>query len=122
MFEQTGCDGILVARATLGQPWVIEDIYRHLSHLSPIQRTVQDIRASLVDHFQKITHYQSERQAVLDMRRVGCWYLKRCIGAKALRMQLNQAKSLDEVSSILEHYDWSSLTLHHKPQYAEVEG
>ena len=97
MFEETGCDGILIARGTLGQPWIIEDIYRHLENLPPIERSVQDIRSALLDHFQKITQYQPERQAVLDMRRVGCWYLKRCIGAKALRMQINQAASLKEV-------------------------
>ncbi len=122
MFEKTGCDGVLVARGTLGQPWIIEDIERHLSGLPPIQRTLEDLRSTLIDHFQKITQYQPERQAVLDMRRVGCWYLKRCIGAKALRMQINQAVSLDEVFLLLDTFDWSSLSLHQKPQFAEIEG
>jgi tRNA-dihydrouridine synthase B len=122
MFDQTGCDGVLIARGTLGQPWVIEDIERHLLGLPPIHRTIEDVRTALLDHFQKITRYQPARQAVLDMRRVGCWYLKRCLGAKALRMQINQASSLEEVFLLLDSYDWSSLSLHHKPQCAETEG
>jgi len=122
IFEETGCDGILLARSTLGQPWVIEDIYRHLENLPPIQRSVEDIRLAIIDHFQKITQYQTERQAVLDMRRVGCWYLKRCLGAKSLRMQINQAQSLEEVFSLLSQTDWSVLSLHQKPQHAEIQG
>ena len=122
MFEETGCDGILLARGTLGQPWIFEDIYRYLENLPPIQRTVEDIRLSLIDHFQKITQYQSSRQAVFDMRRVGCWYLKRCIGAKALRVQINQAASLEEVFSLIDQFDWSILSLHQKMQTVEIEG
>jgi nifR3 family TIM-barrel protein len=109
LFLQTGCDGILVARGTFGQPWIIEDIYRHLSGLPKVERTIRDLQKALVDHFQLIVNYQSERQALLDMRRVGCWYLKPCSGAKSLRMQINQASSLDSVFRLLEEFNWESI-------------
>lgn len=35
MFEWTGCDAVLVARGTMGAPWVVEDILRHLEGLPP---------------------------------------------------------------------------------------
>lgn len=109
MFEETSCDGILIARGLLGQPWVIEDIERHLSGLPPIPRTIQNVRASLLEHYRKIQKYQIERLALFDMRRVGCWYLKRCTGAKALRVQLNQATSAAEAVLLMEQFDWNSL-------------
>lgn len=115
MFAETHCDGILLARGTLGQPWLVEDIYRHLAHQPPIQRTIQDVRNTLTEHFQKIVQYQSPRQALFDMRRVGCWYLKRCIGAKALRIQINQAQGVEEVWKALDDFDWESLRLHDQP-------
>ncbi|MBF8262467.1 MAG: tRNA-dihydrouridine synthase [Parachlamydiales bacterium] len=120
LFAATDCDGILVARGTLGQPWIVEDIYRQLSGEPHRPFTVDDLRADLVDHFHKITQYQPERQALLDMRRVGCWYLRRCVGAKGLRMQLNQATGLDEVFSLLSANDWSALSLVEKSVVAQV--
>lgn len=110
MLLQTGCDGILVARGTFGQPWIVEDIERHLCGLPKIQRTICDVRQALLEHFQLIVDYQSERQALLDMRRVGCWYLKPCRGAKSLRMQINQADSLACIFRLLEEFDWNILT------------
>ena len=109
LFLETGCDGILIARGMLGRPWIIEDIYRKLSDLPVIERSIHDIRHVLIDHFQKITHYQPESQVVFDMRRVGCWYLKLFSGAKALRTQINHAQTVQEVWGILESFDWDSL-------------
>ncbi len=111
LFQHTGCDGILVARGTFGQPWIIEDIYRHLSGLPKIERTIFDLKKAIHDHFIMITNYQSERQALLDMRRVGCWYLKPCSGAKSLRMQINQASSLESVFRLLEEFHWDALEI-----------
>ncbi len=120
LFLHSGCDGILVARGTMGQPWIIEDIERHLLGLPKIERTVLDLRRVLLDHFQHITAYQSEKQALLDMRRVGCWYLKPCVGAKQLRMQINQAASLDDVFSLLDAFDWTSIHFSQEASFAST--
>ncbi len=121
MIEHTGCDGILVARGTLGRPWIIEDIYRKAEGLPPKDRSAADVRMALFEHFQRIAHYQSERQALLDMRRVGCWYLKPCIGAKPLRIQLNQATRLNDVFQLLDTFNWDSVSLS-KDEAVLVEG
>ena len=120
MFEETHCDGILIARGSLGKPWIIEDIYRSMEGLPPIHRSVSDVRAALLEHFRHIFLYQSDRQALLDIRRVGCWYLKPCIGAKALRIQLNQAVSRKDVFDSIDAFDWDSIRLSEKE--ASVEG
>lgn len=122
MFSLTGCDGVLVARGTLGQPWVIEDIYSYLSQKTSIHRTHWDVKAALLAHFHKIEQYQCDRQALLDMRRVGCWYLKACAGAKSLRIQINHAQSLQEVAEIIEKFNWETLSLIEKPSLIEAGG
>ena len=111
MFAYTNCDAVLVARGTMGQPWIAEDILRAQENLPPIQRTVQDIRKALIEHFELIVQYQPEKQSLLDMRRVGCWYLKRCEGAKNMRMQLNKAASTQEVFSLIEQFPWETMQL-----------
>lgn len=111
MFAFTGCDGVLVSRGTMGQPWIAEDIRLRLSGQIEPERTVAHIREALLEHFGWIVDYQPERQAMLDMRRVGCWYLKRCNGAKALRMQINQAPSVSEVFREIQAFPWETLSL-----------
>lgn len=108
MFSYTQCDAILVARGTMGQPWIAEDIQRHLNGLPPIERTVESQKKCLLEHFEAIVRYQSERQSLLDMRRVGCWYLKKLEGVKTLRMQINRASSTAEVFRFIEEFSWES--------------
>lgn len=109
MFKSTGCDAVLVSRGTLGKPWIVEDIVRHLKGETPIVRDITFIRSQLLQHFEWILRYQHEKQALLDFRRVGCWYLKRCIGAKSLRLQLNQLKTTSEVLTLLQEFAWDTL-------------
>ncbi len=111
MFLETGCDGVLVARGTMGQPWIVEDIERHLMGLPPIERTIDDVKLALHDHFELILAYQNERQALVDMRRVGCWYLKRCEGVRALRQMLNGSSSTADVMAMLEKFAWEEAAL-----------
>lgn len=121
MFSYTQCDAILVARGTMGQPWIAEDIHRHLSGLSPIERAVQQHKTCLFEHFEAIIHYQSEKQSLLDMRRVGCWYLKRLEGVKSLRMQINRATSTTEAFKYLQEFPWETARMSQELQYAESE-
>lgn len=111
MFEETGCDGILVARGTMGQPWIVEDIVAVLEGKEPPSRSTETIRRALFEHLQEILRYQPERQALLDFRRVGCWYLKRCEGVRALRQELNRAASTREAFSLLEAFPWGEVSL-----------
>lgn len=109
MLETTGCDAVLIARGTMGKPWIVDDVYRLLSGEPPIVRTGADYRIALLEHFNHIVGYQRERKALLDMRRVGCWYLTQAKGAKALREALNQSKSMEEVRAVLEGFPWELL-------------
>ncbi len=106
MFAYTGCDAVLVSRGTMGQPWIVEDILRALDQKEPIERSVEMLRGGLLEHFDCILKYKDERQSLLDMRRVGCWYLKRLTGVKELRMRINRAASTIEVFQCLEDFSW----------------
>lgn len=104
MFSHTGCDAILVSRGTLGQPWIGEDIMRHLSGLEILNRTVEDCRQALLEHFHHTVNYHHAHRVVVDMRRVGCWYLKKSAGTRGFREQISRAESLDQVRDLIMSY------------------
>lgn len=121
MFAYTGCDAVLVSRGTLGQPWIAEDASRALSGLDPLPRPKEEIRNVMLEHFHAIIRYQNERQSLLDFRRVGCWYLKRCIGAKELRIAINKAATTSEAMHLLEGFNWDAISLASDISFAETE-
>lgn len=110
MFEHAGCDAILVARGTLGQPWIVEDILRHLAGEPALTRTIEDYRQALLEHFLHTLSYHHERRVVVDMRRVGCWYLKKSSGTRAFREQISRASSVDQVRDLIENFPLGELT------------
>lgn len=101
MFEYTGCDAVLVARGTMGQPWIVEDILRHLHGEDLLERTLEDCRQALYEHFLHTVAYHHERRVAVDMRRVGCWYLKKSAGTRAFREQISKANNLDIVKELI---------------------
>jgi nifR3 family TIM-barrel protein len=106
VLEITGADAVLLARITMGKPWVIEDIQRDMIGLDPIIRTFEDCRKAFHEHIEHILSYQNERRALLDIRRVGCWYLRLGRGTKSLREGINRSRSLADALAIIDSYDW----------------
>jgi tRNA-dihydrouridine synthase len=122
----TGCDAVLVARATMGRPWVIEDINRFLMGLDPLERTSEDYKQAFLEHIEHILSYQSERRALLDIRRVACWYLRLGRGTKALREGINRSRVLNDALNLIYSYEWEntdfSLASEESEAQCETEG
>lgn len=111
MFEYTGCDAVLVARGTMGSPWIAQDIYNVLQGLPIKERTFSDNFEVLLEHFHEMTRYFPERRVLIDMRRVGCWYIKKSFGAREFRELLSHAQSIEEVRTILNNVIEKNLSL-----------
>lgn len=116
IFKHTGCDAILVARGTMGQPWIIEDIYRHFSGLPPLTYNGIDCRDAFLEHLEYIVDYKEEHKAALDLRRVGCWFLRNIKGAKELREGINRSKSIAEIRQMISDYPWHECVIQAAPQ------
>lgn len=104
IFEQTNCDAVLVARGTLGNPWVADDIIRYLLEEENKERSLEDCRQALLQHFHHTLNYHHPRRVAVDMRRVGCWYLKRSAGTRGFRELISKAESPDVVRDLIMNY------------------
>lgn len=101
MFEKTGCDVVLVARGTMGRPWVVEDILNFFSEDFYKEHTLEECRKALYEHFLMMKKFASDKRVCVDMRRVGCWYLKKCAGTRQFRELISRAQSLEEVRDLV---------------------
>lgn len=101
IFDQTGCDGVMIARGILGHPWVIEDVIRHFKGEAPIERTMDDARKALAEHFEYILEYQNDARAILDVRRVGCWYLKKGTHTRTFRDRISRVTCIEDAWDLI---------------------
>lgn len=101
MLEFTGCDAVLISRGTLGQPWIVEDVIRVLQGSQAIERSFSDWQQALYEHFMHTMAYQNAKRVITDMRRVGCWYFKKCSGTRAFREQISRAESPAEIRHLI---------------------
>lgn len=104
MVDQTGCDAVLVSRGTMGQPWIVEDILRHRQGLPPIERGIEQHRQALKEHFYQTLNYHNARRVAVDMRRVGCWYIKKSAGTRAFRGLISKASHPDEIKKLIDEF------------------
>lgn len=104
MLEETGCHGILIARGTMGQPWIAEDIRRLDEGVSIEEKSIQERREYLLQHFEFTKAHQNERKALLDMRRVGCWYFSKAKRTRQFRDAIVHAQTLDEIEQLIKSF------------------
>jgi tRNA-dihydrouridine synthase len=119
MFEDTGCDAVLVSRGTLGQPWIAEDIRRYLEGADPILRTIEDHRQALYEHFLFTKAYHSPRRVAVDMRRVGCWYLKKSAGTRQFRELISKGDNMENIEDLILHFPLDMNAMEQKEAHDE---
>ncbi|MBS0637736.1 MAG: tRNA dihydrouridine synthase DusB [Verrucomicrobia bacterium] len=101
MFDTTGCDAVLVSRGTLGQPWICQEIEALDSGKTLKPHTALEYKEALLEHLDYIMGYGSERKAVVDMRRVGCWYIKKSKGTRNFREAISHAQTVAEIRQLI---------------------
>ena len=97
-FEETGCDGIMIGRAALGDPWIFRSVItgEDVVPSAEMIRTVSGRQLAL-----EIAE-KGEVIAVREMKKHFAWYVKGRRNAAALRNLAFSAESLDEFNVILE--------------------
>ena len=93
MKEHTGCDGVMIARGALGNPFIFEDINATKQGLSYEYPSLSEKLAFSLKHFDVILKYKCERIACLEFRKLLCWYTKGTTGGAAVRRDVNRLSS-----------------------------
>ena len=104
MFETTGCDGIMIGRGSLGNPWLFEHI---LTYLETKQQRVEATHTQKIDlclsHARRYVDYlQNENKAIQEMRAFIGYYLKGIPYASAYRARVYQASTLKQLEDLLQ--------------------
>ena len=101
MYEETGCDFVMVGRAAEGNPWIFSQINALLEHgrVLPAPPLSQKMLV-LLDQVRRMAAYKGERTAILEARKHAAWYMKGMRGAAEYRRQCGEISSIAELEAL----------------------
>ncbi len=105
MLEETGCDAVMVGRATLGNPWVMEDIVTYLEkgQRGRIPTALERIDMCL-KHFDYLKTLKDEKTACLEIRNHIAWYLKGLKNSVEIKNKIYKMTKIDDIILLLQSY------------------
>jgi len=105
MLSETGCDGVMIGRAALGNPWMLYRTIEFLKsgELLPEPEAEEKIRIAIL-HMDRLAALKGESVAVREMRKHLAWYLKGLKGAARIKDLIMEETRRDEMVRILEDF------------------
>jgi len=119
MLDETGCDGVMIGRGALGNPWMLYRTVKYLTtgELPPEPTPREKIDIAIV-HMDRLIALKGEQVAVKEMRKHLAWYLKGLPGAARVKDRIMEETSRDNLVNILREYVES---LYERDEFREAE-
>ncbi len=103
MYDETGCDLIMVGRGAMGRPWIFKQINEYLSAGAYAQDpTNEEKMGIMLAHAEKICARYGETRGICELRKHALWYTKGLHGAAKLRGRFSTVSSMSELRLLAE--------------------
>ncbi|MEF7442670.1 tRNA dihydrouridine synthase DusB [Paenibacillus lautus] len=105
MLDMTGCDGVMIGRGALGNPWMLYRTVEYLKtgQLLPDPSPQEKIRIAIL-HMDRLIALRGEAVAVREMRKHLSWYLKGLKGSARIKDIIMEETKRDELVSLLNNF------------------
>lgn len=105
MIEETSCDGVMIGRGILGNPWLIMNVVKVLNNDRDFFWPSSIDRINMIKrHASMLVDELDEKIAILEMRKFAAWYMKGMKNSSEIRNSINKITSKDELYRILDKY------------------
>ncbi len=105
MMEETGVDAVMIARATLGNPWIFKETDVYLTTGEVIDRpSYEEIHSVILKHVQYLRELKGDHLAMLEMRGQIAYYLKGLPNSTNAKKDLFQTKTIEDTLELVDKY------------------
>ncbi len=101
MYEQTGCDLVMIGRGSYGHPWIFEEVEAYLERgelLPP--KPLEERMEIMLEHAALICSLKGERIAMREARKHAAWYLKGVKQAAKFRNDCGQLETYEDIREL----------------------
>ncbi|MBU5486257.1 tRNA dihydrouridine synthase DusB [Clostridium sp. MSJ-11] len=102
--EITNCDGIMLGRGALGNPWIFKQIQQKLNGNPISYPTPEEIIDMCIEHVKRSIYYHGENKAAREMRKHIAWYIKGLKDCTKIKNIVNSEDKAYNLITILENY------------------
>lgn len=104
-FRRYGVDGVMIARAALGRPWLFRQVAAALrGEPVPPDPSLEEQRQWLHYHYRLVCERFGEERGTVLMRKFACCYAQGLPGARCFRTHVAQVKTPEEFYEVVERY------------------
>src|SRR3989339_2225313 len=105
MFDETGCDGIAVARGALGNPWIFKEIDEFIKNgKASVRPDLKEIAKIMLEHLDLCIDFYGEKFGVMIFRKFIGWYTKSLRKVRPLREKSSRAKTKEEIITLTQEF------------------
>jgi nifR3 family TIM-barrel protein len=103
-FRETGCDGVLIGRGAMANPWIFRQIEDTVNGREPFQPTLEDKRAVLLEYFDMLREDMPQIAAIGRMKQLAGQFTRGLKGGALFRTALYHSHSVDEILGRISEY------------------
>lgn len=104
LFKYSGCDGIMVARGAMGNPWIFTQICQRNKGQNVCMPSDGEKINVCIEHYKSSIEYFGENRTVREMRKHIGWYIKGMRNCTEIKQEINNESRSEKVIEILEEY------------------
>ena len=103
MMEETGCDGIMIARASKGNPWIFRDTVSFLeTGVVTDPPSYEEKRRVALKHAELLVDFKGDYIGPREMRSHLAWYTAGIPGASKLRAKISSLESMEDIRTAID--------------------
>jgi len=103
-FRETGCDGVLIGRGAMANPWIFRQIEDAMGGREPFQPTLEDKRAVLLEYFEMLREDMPQMAAIGRMKQLAGQFTRGLAGGALFRTAIFHSHSVEEILGRISEY------------------
>ena len=103
-FRETGCDGVLIGRGAMANPWIFRQIEDTIGGREPFQPALDDKRRVLIEYFDMLREDMPQMAAIGRMKQLAGQFTRGLQGGALFRTALYHSHSIEEILGRISEY------------------
>ena len=101
MVEITGCDGVMIGRGALGNPWFFSEISNAVRGEEFVPPTLEERIKTALSHLELMRLYKGDFIAGQEAKKHIAWYIKNVRGAAEARRRINESADIEQIKAVI---------------------